>query len=49
MFTAFSGTSLATMALNAINQGQLDNNGFTDILREIAGALPSQVSMSLRD
>lgn len=42
--TAFSGTSLATMALNYFNEKRSEGNSFTSVLVEIAGTLPTQVS-----
>jgi hypothetical protein len=44
VFTAFSGTSLANMALAYFNEKRTDGNNFTSVLVEIARSLPSQVS-----
>ena len=41
--TAFTGSSLMTMVLNAINEGQVANS-VTEVLIEIAGTIPTQVS-----
>ncbi len=44
VFTAFSGTSLANMALAYFNERRTDGNSLTSVLIEIARSLPSQVS-----
>ena len=41
--TAFTGSSLMTVVLNAINEGQVANS-VTEVLIEIAGTIPTQVS-----
>ena len=41
--TAFTGSSLMTMVLNAVNEGQVANS-VTEVLIEIAGTIPTQVS-----
>lgn len=41
--TAFSGSSLMTMVLNAVNEGQIANS-LTEVLVEIAGTIPTQVA-----
>jgi len=44
LVTAFTGSSLGTMTLNAINEKKIENSTFTTVLLEIAGTLPTQVS-----
>jgi len=44
IMTAFSGTFIATTALNYLNSKRGDDTSFASVLRDIAGTLPTQVS-----
>jgi hypothetical protein len=44
LITAFSGTSLTTMALNFFNEKGYEEASVQSVLLSIAAALPTQVS-----
>lgn len=49
LFTAFAGTTFATMALSALDRSLESNFSITNILVDIASTLPTQVRISLNN